>query len=57
MIDAVDERARRVWKLHDGGMPMRDIAIATGIRISTVRAIILDVWREGVAHFRVRCRL
>lgn len=52
-----DERARRVWRLHEKGMPMREIAIATGIRISTVRAIITDAWREGVAHFRVRNKI
>ena len=57
MIGVLDERARRVWKLHEKGVPMREIAIATGIRISTVRAIIIDAWREGVAHFRVRNRI
>lgn len=51
---SIDERAVRVWVLHDSGKTMREIAAETGIRISTVRAIILDIWEEGVGRFKAR---
>lgn len=52
--DTYDERARLVWKLFDSGMPVSDIAWASGIHEATVKALIMDAWTEGVATWKAR---
>lgn len=52
--ETYDGRAAAVWRLHDAGMPVPEIAKVTGIRYGTVKAIIMDAWAEGVAGWKRR---
>lgn len=52
--ETYDGRAAIIWRLHNKGMSMSEIAKVTGIRRDTVHAILMDALMEGVPKWKVR---
>lgn len=46
-----------IWRLHDSGKPISEIAFALSRREDDVRAVITEIWSEGMVAWRAKIGL
>lgn len=52
MIDPHTRLGVEVWLLHDSGMPLSEIARELSRDVDEIRAVITEIWSEGMVAWR-----